>query len=272
MSNCSLTYEYIIKPSCTQLVPYVPSSVSPNMITIFGGVCCVVTCMCMSLAKEYSIFYIGAFVFFMMYVLCDNMDGIVARERKQCSELGKVLDHFVDGTSALAATAMITHRFIGNRLNGWEHLLWILPITGVTIYHLHDSIMTRVSAQIPVPVPVSETAGSTPNTLKSQALVGVEDVTLSFGVAPLMFFYFPDLIEKYQLPLTVLCIACGLLCVAGLVDDIRKNLDKTSANDRLKYTAILVLYVSTCYCFVANLDFKFVSYMILLCVLLAINR
>ena len=260
MSNCSITYEYIIKPACTNLVPYVPLSISPNMITLFGGFCCILTCACMNMARKYDIFYIGAFVFFMLYILCDNMDGIVARERKQCSELGKVLDHFVDGTSAMAATAMIAQRLFCDSFVGLEHCLWILPITGLMIYHIHDSVVANA---------VVANAESIEE--KHLSMVGVEDATILVGIAPLIMYCFPGLIQKFQLPGLVLLVIFALLGVGGLIDDIRKNIFNASVNDRRKYISVFVLYIVTCCSFLANHHMKYAMYVSFLCVLLGIN-
>jgi phosphatidylglycerophosphate synthase len=217
------------------------------------------------MARKHNIFYIGAFVFFMLYILCDNMDGIVARERKQCSELGKVLDHFVDGTSAMTATAMIAHRIFGDSFFGLEHCLWILPITGLMIYHVHDSVVAKSAAKSAATAPPVSTEE------KHLSMVGVEDATILVGFAPLIMYCFPGLLQKFQLPGLVLLVIFALLGVGGLIDDIRKNIFNTSMNDHSKYASVFVLYLVTCCSFLANHHMKYVMYVSFLCVLLALS-
>lgn len=92
---------HFYSPFYDQLVKIFPAWVHPNHLTIAGGICAFFS----NIALFYDYRFSG-FVLFTLYHMLDNMDGKHARRTKQSSEIGAILDHFVDGTVGIWAGAV----------------------------------------------------------------------------------------------------------------------------------------------------------------------
>eukprot|EP01084_Bolivina_argentea_P237034 398466_1 len=81
---------------------YIPKSVSPNLVTILGATSFFIsisiwvyeTTNLESCSSSFGYYVLALGVF--IYQLCDNLDGIHARNTNQSSALGMLLDHGVD--------------------------------------------------------------------------------------------------------------------------------------------------------------------------------
>lgn len=93
----SYIYRFVLSPFYDQLVKIFPRWIHPNMITLLGGV----FSFCSVFALLRGIPW-AAFALFTAYHMFDNMDGKHARRTDQCSKLGGILDHYVDGTAGLS--------------------------------------------------------------------------------------------------------------------------------------------------------------------------
>jgi len=71
---------------------WIPASITPNSITLFGGVCAYFSLW----ALERDNFWLHSLLLF-SYWVCDCVDGKHARATKQCSSIGAFLDHAIDG-------------------------------------------------------------------------------------------------------------------------------------------------------------------------------
>lgn len=84
-----------------ELVKFFPASVHPNHITLMGGCFAI-----LSNVAIYNDWRWSGFILFTLYHMFDNMDGKHARRTKQSSEIGAILDHFVDGTAGIWSGAV----------------------------------------------------------------------------------------------------------------------------------------------------------------------
>ena len=87
------------------IAPYLPHTLSPNAITLFGF--CLHICSTLLLAMSSPenetqwrvVLFIDALLSF-AYVIADSLDGKQARRLKQSSPLGQLLDHGCDSLNA----------------------------------------------------------------------------------------------------------------------------------------------------------------------------
>lgn len=206
MSNSSYVYVNIIKPTCMQLLPYIPMQVSPNMITITGGISCCLGYYCMKMADTNPVYYLIVSLLFFIYIVCDNIDGILARDRKQCSKLGKFLDHFVDGTSGTVLMHLIFHRILNNKYLKFEKSI-IFGMLVNLLYHF-----TELCTE----------------TTPSNTLIGIEDATLIWATFPILFYMIPHLFEKYHVAIiSIFVLFTTILAKPLIVDSVNNVVSKT---------------------------------------------
>jgi phosphatidylglycerophosphate synthase len=91
-SQTSIFYDKIHKPFYEKVQTIIPSKIHPNILTISSF-------FTISGLHYYKLYYnpyyslLGKF----MYWTLDGIDGIHARKTNQCSHLGEILDHVIDG-------------------------------------------------------------------------------------------------------------------------------------------------------------------------------
>lgn len=96
-------YNLVISPLCASLCPLVPSSVTPNTISVAGLLFAVASVLCAERERWFE-----AAGLWVCYSFCDNLDGKLARYRKVSSFVGEFLDHFIDSiTSSLLGLLII---------------------------------------------------------------------------------------------------------------------------------------------------------------------
>jgi phosphatidylglycerophosphate synthase len=91
LATNSVTYYFIYKPFFVWLQKFIPVWIHPNVITLSN----LFIVNVLSLSGYYTNPYLFSFVLFLYFCL-DNLDGIHARETKQSSALGEILDHCSD--------------------------------------------------------------------------------------------------------------------------------------------------------------------------------
>lgn len=91
----------------------IPHWVSPNLISVVGGVNCVAASICSVIAARVAIrwfYFVGPTLMF-IYVTADAVDGKHARRTEQSTPLGAVVDHGIDAfcafTTGLAVTSTV---------------------------------------------------------------------------------------------------------------------------------------------------------------------
>lgn len=101
-------FELVLSPLYDKVAVFIPGIITPNQITVFGGMLCLTSAYLFSIGQftAASLVYIG-------YCTADNLDGKHARATKQCSDWGGILDHCVDGSCSTPAVALTMSVFFG---------------------------------------------------------------------------------------------------------------------------------------------------------------
>lgn len=89
-------------PFWSSVAQRIPRYISPNLISVLGGVCCALAAVFTVLANHIRwipLYFAGPFLIF-VYMTCDAVDGKHARRTKQSTPLGAVVDHGIDAFCA----------------------------------------------------------------------------------------------------------------------------------------------------------------------------
>lgn len=102
MAPKSFIWDLFMNSFYDEFQKIIPSKISPNSITLFGGLCA-----CASLwAMERNNLWLHSFLIF-VYWSCDCVDGKHARATGQCSKIGAFLDHSIDGMFGNTSMCMV---------------------------------------------------------------------------------------------------------------------------------------------------------------------
>jgi ethanolaminephosphotransferase len=111
----SLIYKYLVSPFCAFCVQFLPSWIAPNLLTLLGLVCNIISFF---LAVIYLpdnpnpprwVYLACAFLIF-SYMILDNCDGKQAVRTGNCSPLGELLDHGCD--SQIISMGVLTTGYV----------------------------------------------------------------------------------------------------------------------------------------------------------------
>eukprot|EP00439_Symbiodinium_sp_Y106_P082264 s402_g21.t1 len=89
-------------PFWSSVAQRIPRYISPNLISVLGGFCCALAAVFTVLANHIRwipLYFVGPFLIF-VYMTCDAVDGKHARQTKQSTPLGAVVDHGIDAFCA----------------------------------------------------------------------------------------------------------------------------------------------------------------------------
>ncbi|MBR0140648.1 MAG: CDP-alcohol phosphatidyltransferase family protein [Ruminococcus sp.] len=111
-----------------KFVDLIPTSVQPNTVTAIGIICGMLGSLCFFLGSFSRIFFVFAILGLLTHIVCDNIDGYMARTRNQKSLRGGFFDIMSD---TLVCTFTIL--FIG--LSSYSHLE--LAAFGAPLYGIH---------------------------------------------------------------------------------------------------------------------------------------
>lgn len=75
---------------------HIPKKMTPNHITIIGAIGGLIGIICAFLAKIHMFFLFGTIAGLVCHVICDDLDGYVARTRNMTSKAGAYLDLLTD--------------------------------------------------------------------------------------------------------------------------------------------------------------------------------
>jgi len=93
----SITQNTLIRVLWNPIVEKIPSSITPNSITVCGAIFVFISGFFVWFAVQgHPWAYLGTALFIFLYMTCDNIDGIHARRTGQSSQLGEFLDHWLD--------------------------------------------------------------------------------------------------------------------------------------------------------------------------------
>ncbi len=121
----------IIFSTVTKFVaPFVPSCISPNLITIIGFIFTIVAYIC-ALCGSTAYFFISV----MTFMLLDSLDGAHARNIGKSSAIGELLDHTLDSLSnTLITMSLCTLADIPTATS-----FWIVQCMNIVFYVSHIS-------------------------------------------------------------------------------------------------------------------------------------
>jgi phosphatidylglycerophosphate synthase len=83
-------------------LPLIPTTVTANQLTLAAGICGVLAGAAFYLASFGKAWFAVAALMVFLHWALDNIDGHVARSRKQTSKAGRFLDLFLDGVTFAA--------------------------------------------------------------------------------------------------------------------------------------------------------------------------
>ena len=108
----------------------VPEWMSPNQMTLLGALGGLFGIICAFLAKINSLFLIGTIVGLIMHIICDDLDGYIARKKNMASEAGAFFDLLTD---ILHITyLLIALCFAG--IASFEIVIFLVPVYGLLMF------------------------------------------------------------------------------------------------------------------------------------------
>eukprot|EP00811_Abedinium_folium_P037358 NODE_9980_length_1385_cov_5.709062.p1 GENE.NODE_9980_length_1385_cov_5.709062~~NODE_9980_length_1385_cov_5.709062.p1 ORF type:complete len:373 (+),score=72.01 NODE_9980_length_1385_cov_5.709062:71-1189(+) len=116
--------ENLMDPLVSAFEKRCPRWVSPNMMSLMGGSCNTISAGCCALAvwlDVQSLFLIAALLMF-FYVILDSADGKHARNTKQATPLGAIVDHGVDAFQTLPCAVIVVCFVDGSISTPWTVL------------------------------------------------------------------------------------------------------------------------------------------------------
>ena len=121
-----------------KLVIYIPSAITPNMITLLNFILINVLCM-FALYKNPVIFSLCLFI----YWIIDTLDGLHAKNSNQITKFGGILDESIDVYSILLITYMFIHLYLPHysTIHLYKFILFILFLVDIPyLIHKYSSL------------------------------------------------------------------------------------------------------------------------------------
>ncbi len=131
-------FDPLVKALFPHIATRTPRFVTPNMITLSGLVATLLAGLAMVFSKIFpELLFLAAGLVFLNWVT-DTLDGVLARQRNQCSQLGDFFDHIFD---AITCAAII----IGSAFSGLAHptpvlLLGVLSLLSFAITYKGEQV------------------------------------------------------------------------------------------------------------------------------------
>ena len=116
---------------------HIPKNMTPNQITLIGALGGLVGIGCAFLAKINSLFLIGTILGLVCHLICDDLDGYVARTRNMTSTAGGYFDLLTD-------ILHITYLIIGLSFAGlvsFEISIFLVPVYALIIFTAMNYIL-----------------------------------------------------------------------------------------------------------------------------------
>jgi phosphatidylglycerophosphate synthase len=115
-------------------LPWIPAAVSANQLTLAAGISGALAGLAFYLASFHKAWFAVAALMVFLHWALDNIDGHVARSRKQTSKAGRFLDLFLDGVTfavigigiGFASYAQLSIVAVGTILIVLQYLLTVL--------------------------------------------------------------------------------------------------------------------------------------------------
>lgn len=109
---------------------HIPANVTPNQVTLFGAIGGLLGIVCAFLSKINTLFLIGTIVGLIWHLICDDLDGYVARTRNMTSTAGGYFDLLTD-------ILHITYLIIALAFAGvvsFEISIFLVPVYALIIF------------------------------------------------------------------------------------------------------------------------------------------
>eukprot|EP01061_Rhynchopus_euleeides_P016253 TRINITY_DN27515_c0_g1_i1.p2 TRINITY_DN27515_c0_g1~~TRINITY_DN27515_c0_g1_i1.p2 ORF type:complete len:339 (+),score=157.94 TRINITY_DN27515_c0_g1_i1:89-1105(+) len=140
LANGSLLFRYVLEPTYSRMVNYLPRWLTPNQMTVMG-----ITLTGFASAILLRHFYLGTAPSFeelvlvgvlnTVYMALDNLDGKQARRLKMSSAIGEYLDHGGDCWTSLLSTWCM-FRIAGTDERDFTLLSLVFNTSLVHLYHI----------------------------------------------------------------------------------------------------------------------------------------
>jgi phosphatidylglycerophosphate synthase len=111
-----------------KIAAYIPSSVSPNTITLLNFI--LINILCISTIYKNPAIFSGSLF---LYWIIDTLDGIHAKNTNQITKFGGILDQCIDVYSILLITYMLIHLYLPHFSNThlYKFILGILYLVDI---------------------------------------------------------------------------------------------------------------------------------------------
>lgn len=109
---------------------YIPENMTPNQITLIGAIGGFIGIICAFLSKINSLFLLGTILGMLCHLICDDLDGYVARTRNMTSKAGGYFDLLTD-------ILHITYLIIALTFAGYvsfEISIFLVPVYALIIF------------------------------------------------------------------------------------------------------------------------------------------
>ena len=108
----------------------VPENMTPNQMTLLGALGGLFGIICAFLARINSLFLIGTIIGLITHIICDDLDGYIARKRNMSSDAGAFFDLLTD-------ILHITYLLIALSFSGiasFEITIFLVPVYGLLMF------------------------------------------------------------------------------------------------------------------------------------------
>lgn len=116
---------------------HIPKNMTPNQITFIGALGGLIGIICAFLAKINALFLIGTILGLLCHLICDDLDGYVARTRNMTSKAGGYFD-------LLSDILHITYLIIALAFSGYisfQIAIFLVPIYALIIFTAMNYIL-----------------------------------------------------------------------------------------------------------------------------------
>lgn len=116
---------------------HIPENMTPNQITLIGAIGGLIGIICAFLSRVNPLFLIGTVLGILCHLICDDLDGYVARTRKMTSTAGGYFDLLTD-------ILHITYLIIALAFSGFvsfEISIFLVPVYALIIFTAMNYIL-----------------------------------------------------------------------------------------------------------------------------------
>lgn len=117
--------------------PHIPKNMTPNQVTLIGAIGGLVGITCAFLARYNSLFLLGTILGILCHLICDDLDGYVARTRNMSSKAGGYFDLLTD---ILHITYLIIALSFSKYIS-FEIAIFLVPVYALIIFTAMNYIL-----------------------------------------------------------------------------------------------------------------------------------